>query len=887
MEPEGSGANGVLIVGEAGGYHEETDGLPFRPGGASGAVLRRAIARAGLSYESFGVWNILGCRPPQNRLEGEPYEVGAINHCKYHFREVMRRFKPRVILALGGVAARTLTGYAGPRQGIGAIRGFVLPAIDYPGVLVVCSYHPAFLRRGAMNLLGAMINDINLAVEVAAHGPRPVLPINYIEQPTYEQAKAFRDEVAAHPNLDLAFDIETDYSTGEDEEEVTAKKTQVVMIQFSLRPGEGIAFPWRAGFIELAQEILALPNRKLGFNLYHFDIPIMRDEGAVINGEIVDLMWKWHHAQPDLPRNLQFVASFYDPMFGPWKHLASQNLAGYGCCDVDILQRIEPALHGAMLKRGILRGYENHIQKLWPILEVMSARGLPIDRASQDEFGTKLDALLIEFDTKLQAVYPEHLRNVNPKNGFVKLPKDTAGMIQRDFAVKIALKVPCARCVDSDGVVPKKIEDGLGALIKCPVCKGKGLIKSGAFRTETIRRWCEPLPFKPSQDQIIRYIKWRGHKVPKAIGENRDTTSKLMMDRLAKQTKDPLYSGLLEFRGVQKMKTTYVDNWHPSIQDGRVHAIFKFSPATGQLAATDPNILTMPSMRLKLGSLKLGEEFRKTIQAPDGYVLLAFDYSAFHAMTLAFEAEDADYMRVANIDPHSFLTARMQKLKTMDELQKMGDDELREYLGWVKQNYTDIRDGKAKPTVLGYGFGLEANKMYELNRDSFASKAECSVLIGLLRSTFPKTYEYQINTRLLAHRQGFLLNLHGYIRWFWDVLYRDPVTGESRVGDQAQAAIAFNPACDAHGHIKDVVLRLDRLGLLEKYGLANIVHDEIFFVVKRELLEEAAFVIQPEMERPSTVLVNAICPTGLVVRAEPKVGLNAAEMGSLKKFLKK
>ncbi len=544
-----------------------------------------------------------------------------------------------------------------------------------------------------------------------------------------------------------------------------------------------------------------------------------------------------------------------------------------------------------MKARGIWRGYERHIQRLWPILETMAARGLPINREAQAAFGRELDGLLIQSNGALQEIYPDFLKNVHPKLGFVRPPADTDGMVQREFQVPVALKAPCG-CVDSDGVVPKKVPiGGGGELIKCPTCKGKGLVKTGEFRPERMTRWTRLLPFKPSKDQIIRYIKWKGHKVPTVIGDkSKETTNKMMMDRLAKQHNDPFYSGLLEFRGVQKMKTTYINNWIPDA-DGCVHATYKFTPATGQLAATAPNVLTMPTDRLKLvikgEKYAVGTKFRRTIEAPEGYVLLAFDYSAFHAMTLAFEAEDADYMRVANIDPHSFLTARMQKLKTLDEMKVMTDDELREYLGWIKGKYKDIRDGKAKPTVLGYGFGLEANKMYELNRESFSGKSECATLIGLLRATFPKTYEYQIATRLLAHRQGFLLNLHGYIRWFWDVLYRNPETGETRVGDQAQAAIAFNPACDAHGHIKDVVLRLQAAGMLERYGLANIVHDEIFFVCPKGRLEEALGYVQPEMERPSTVLVNSICPGGLIVRAEPKVGYNVADMTSVKKFLEK
>jgi len=62
--PEGSGANGVLAVGEALGRGEAHDGLPFRPYAEAGSVLERAFRHCGLSREQFRLWNIVACWPP-------------------------------------------------------------------------------------------------------------------------------------------------------------------------------------------------------------------------------------------------------------------------------------------------------------------------------------------------------------------------------------------------------------------------------------------------------------------------------------------------------------------------------------------------------------------------------------------------------------------------------------------------------------------------------------------------------------------------------------------------------------------------------------------------------------------------------------------------------
>ena len=116
-------------------------------------------------------------------------------------------------------------------------------------------------------------------------------------------------------------------------------------------------------------------------------------------------------------------------------------------------------------------------------------------------------------------------------------------------------------------------------------------------------------------------------------------------------------------------------------------------------------------------------------------------------------------------------------------------------------------------------------------------------------------------------------------------MHHSPATGMLVPGDDAEAAIAFNVQCDAHGYLKEALLRLEAGGLLDKYGLCNLVHDECFFEIKLELLYEALDTVVVEMEKPSTVLIdNVIAPGGLVVRAEPSVGWNRAAMMAPEKF---
>lgn len=177
-QPEGLGLLKVCVVAEASGEGEARDCLPLRPYQPSGAIFERTLRRLGLSRDQFVVTNCLRCRPINNLLEGMPYEQEALNCCSENLAAVLRQHKPKVLLALGNVALRHLTGMAGTQRTVSHLRGYVLRALriweeaagrdhDLDPLLVIPTYHPAFLRRGAIHLTGVLARDIARAVNVA------------------------------------------------------------------------------------------------------------------------------------------------------------------------------------------------------------------------------------------------------------------------------------------------------------------------------------------------------------------------------------------------------------------------------------------------------------------------------------------------------------------------------------------------------------------------------------------------------------------------------------------------------------------------------------------------------------------------------------------------
>jgi uracil-DNA glycosylase len=127
----------LMFIGEGPGAEEDRQGLPFV--GPAGQLLTRIIEAIGLRREEVYIANVVKCRPPGNR-DPLPDEVAA---CRGHLEGQIRLVAPRLIVALGRVAAQTLLGTDEP---LGRLRGHWHQVL---GVPVRVTYHPAALLRNA------------------------------------------------------------------------------------------------------------------------------------------------------------------------------------------------------------------------------------------------------------------------------------------------------------------------------------------------------------------------------------------------------------------------------------------------------------------------------------------------------------------------------------------------------------------------------------------------------------------------------------------------------------------------------------------------------------------------------------------------------------------
>ncbi|WP_260291126.1 uracil-DNA glycosylase [Sedimenticola hydrogenitrophicus] len=125
----------LMIIGEAPGADEDRKGEPFV--GRAGQLLNAMLKAIGLGREQVYIANILKCRPPGNR---DPRAEEALQCAPYLQRQVAL-VKPRVILAVGAVAARNLLQRD---EAVGRLRG---GQHQFNGIPVVVTYHPAYLLR--------------------------------------------------------------------------------------------------------------------------------------------------------------------------------------------------------------------------------------------------------------------------------------------------------------------------------------------------------------------------------------------------------------------------------------------------------------------------------------------------------------------------------------------------------------------------------------------------------------------------------------------------------------------------------------------------------------------------------------------------------------------
>jgi hypothetical protein len=314
--------------------------------------------------------------------------------------------------------------------------------------------------------------------------------------------------------------------------------------------------------------------------------------------------------------------------------------------------------------------------------------------------------------------------------------------------------------------------------------------------------------------------------------------------------------------------------------------------------------------------------------AKPGRRLVEIDKKSFHAQTLAFEAKDKAYARLSAIDVHSYMTAHRLKFPEAHQLLSWSDADM---LAWIKEKKKDktiypaeavpnypqgltfqqVRDYKSKRVILGIGFCQGAASIFEQNPEGYKDKKEVQTFLDLFGVIFDKVKKFQTEITQLAHKQTYLISRWGYIRRFYDVFQWDPKKwntfsgsmGDWSHGDDFEAAVAFLPANDAFGMLKEEMLRcagyeiwpsISRVkqgdDLFKKYRFINQIHDSLIFHPDTNEDEKCVEDVLKIMREPCPTLywpgmenegIAGWTKDGLFVDAEAMIGNDWAHMEAI------
>jgi uracil-DNA glycosylase family 4 len=161
---DGNPDSDLMFVGEAPGFHEDRQGLPFV--GAAGQLLDTMLGSIGLDRSRCTICNVIKCRPPGNR-DPMPDEIDA---CKPYLEAQIGFIRPKVIVTLGNFATRFVLA----RQvSISRVRG---QRFQMLGATVIPTFHPAAVLHGggaASPAMAALREDFALVASVLAEAPEP------------------------------------------------------------------------------------------------------------------------------------------------------------------------------------------------------------------------------------------------------------------------------------------------------------------------------------------------------------------------------------------------------------------------------------------------------------------------------------------------------------------------------------------------------------------------------------------------------------------------------------------------------------------------------------------------------------------------------------------
>ncbi|MBV9706967.1 MAG: DNA polymerase I [Chloroflexi bacterium] len=306
------------------------------------------------------------------------------------------------------------------------------------------------------------------------------------------------------------------------------------------------------------------------------------------------------------------------------------------------------------------------------------------------------------------------------------------------------------------------------------------------------------------------------------------------------QGKHPMIDALLEYRQLNKLKSTYIDGLLTLVDSttGRVYTSFNQTIASsGRLSSSNPNLQNIPVRT------EVGRQIRRAFIADPSYVLLTADYSQFELRILAHITHEPRLVEAFSKD-EDIHTITASSLFSVPAAQ-------------VSKEQRRL----AKTVVYAVLYGQSA---YGLSQITGMSNSDASNFIRRYHETFPKIKSYVDGTLHQARKQGYVNTLYGRKRFIPNM------QTVSHMERQALEREAVNMPIQGTNAdlIKMAMLHLQQ-AFNEKHMKTRMilqVHDELVFEVPVEELGRARRLIKDKMEHVAKLIVP--------IKVEIKVGKN-------------
>jgi len=296
-------------------------------------------------------------------------------------------------------------------------------------------------------------------------------------------------------------------------------------------------------------------------------------------------------------------------------------------------------------------------------------------------------------------------------------------------------------------------------------------------------------------------------------------TNEEILQRLS--GRHPIISKVLEYRGLKKLLSTYVEAL-PQLVDrrtGRIHTSFNQAVAsTGRLSSNNPNLQNIPVRDDR------GREIRKAFVPEEGHLFLSADYSQIELRLMAHLSRDesmiADFLSGSDI--HAATAAKIFGVDLADVTREMRS--------------------KAKTANFGIIYGISA---YGLSERLTIGRKEAKDLIDGYFSSYPGVREYMDNCIKKAREQGFVTTMFGRRRYVRDILSRNQVVR----GNAERNAINAPLQGSAADIIKIAMNRIHEKLMSEQFSARMIlqVHDELIFEVSEDEIDRLREMVIHEM----------------------------------------